>query len=208
MVISDSMERRSRQAPPTSSSHPMFVWGSQSEESWCHEHSLWAVTRNICLSLLAGFCRVHVVVIYSRLILVLSDPFFLWFSAGSACWCSSLFQLLSVSFISPHLLWWCYIVAQTLVLISARVSHPVLTLSQGQRALYNAEFTAVWCLSFVEYTLFHWGSNWELKNSFVTSKQAQPSSDTLPGRAVFLPFTTLFCWYLCFQRAWFNQGND
>lgn len=171
-------------------------------------NSLWAVTRNICLSLLAGFCRVHVVVIYSRLILVLSDPFFLWFSAGSACWCSSLFQLLSVSFISPHLLWWCYIVAQTLVLISAHVSHPVLTLSQGQRALYNAEFTAVWCLSFVEYTLFHWGSNWELKNSFVTSKQAQPSSDTLPGRAVFLPFTTLFCWYLCFQRARFNQGND
>lgn len=99
---------------------------------------------------------------------MLSDPFFLWFSAGSACWCSSLFQLLSVSFISPHLLWWCYIVAQTHVLISARVSHPVLTLSQGQRALYNAEFTAVWCLSFVEYTLFHWGSNWELKNSVLS----------------------------------------
>lgn len=37
-------------------------------------------------------------------------------------------------------------------------------LSQGERALCNEGFMAIRCRSFVENTLFSWGSNWELKN--------------------------------------------
>lgn len=134
---------------------------------------MWAVTRNISVFLCYQvFGRVHVVVIYSRPILTLSDPHAVWSVLSLIlCWFHLVFFSLSATLFRLSLL-----TSSGDVIVShkhtywsqPRVSHPVLALSQGQRALYNAEFTAVWCLSFVEYTLFHWGSNWELKNTVLS----------------------------------------
>lgn len=92
MVISDSIEPGvDKPHPPVP--HTLCLCGAanQKKAGAMNINSLWAVTRNICLSLLAGFwsgsCCCN---------LFTSDQFFLWFSASSACWCSSLFQLLSV----------------------------------------------------------------------------------------------------------------
>lgn len=132
-------------------------------------NSLWAVTRNICLSLLPGFwsssCCCN---------LFTSDPCAVW---SSCCLIRSFFDSLLAPPAGVLLSFSSSLFRLSLLTFSGDVilshkhtywSQPVFLTPCSRSLRDSAEFTAVWCLSFVEYTLFHWGSNWELKNTVLS----------------------------------------